>query len=400
MKKLITLMLALAGMVSTASAWTGTVRGSFNDWSDSANPFIYLSSWEMYAKLPGSIIHDGAVTFKPYIDGKGYRGPEGQSSDYTVATDGVTYYGTGSDAGTNNFVIAQNENAIDIYVHVKTYEDNNNWWEIKVLVVEDYISYTIQYTDNDSWSNVYAYATYSNIPLVNSWPGTQMSDGTVTINALPGSNVIFNNNSGSQYGGFDLVNGNYNKTGLNSEKTSVTAAGYATFVSPYALDYTSTAIKAYTASVNTTNGVVTLSSINKVPANTPVVLYKEGGETENIPVAASTDAVGSNDLVAGTGATVPTNEGANYNYILNNVSGIGFYKANDQIVAKDRAYLQTTYNVAAQNARIVMVFADEATGITNIETTSNYRYFDLQGRNVAQPTKGLYIVNGKKVIIK
>ena len=27
-------------------------------------------------------------------------------------------------------------------------------------------------------------------------------------------------------------------------------------------------------------------------------------------------------------------------------------------------------------------------------------YFDLQGRKVAQPQKGLYIVNGKKVIIK
>ena len=42
------------------------------------------------------------------------------------------------------------------------------------------------------------------------------------------------------------------------------------------------------------------------------------------------------------------------------------------------------------------------TGIkdNNRETITNNRYYDLQGRKVAQPTKGLYIVNGKKVVIK
>jgi hypothetical protein len=406
MKKLLLLFLLVAGGVSTASAWTGNVRGSFNSWSETENPFIYLSSWEMYAKLPGSIIHDGSITFKPYIDGKGFRGPKGQTSDYTVATDGITYYGTDSDAGSLNFVIAQNENAKDIYVHLKTYDDgSNNWWEVKVLVVENYTSYTINYTDNDSWSNVYAYITYNSIPLVNSWPGTKMTDGSVTLNALPGSNVIFNNNSGSQYGGYNLVNGNYDKTGLKSENTSVSAAGFATYVSPFALDYTSTAIKAYTAEVNTTNGKVTLTKIDKVPANTPVVLYKEGGATEDIPVAGSTDTPGVNDLVAGTGAAVYTSEDISettyYNYILNNVSGIGFYKANNQIVASNRAYLHTTFNVdPGSGARMTMVFADETTGIKDVNTTSNNRYFDLQGRSVAQPTKGLYIVNGKKVIKK
>lgn len=195
---------------------------------------------------------------------------------------------------------------------------------------------------------------------------------------------------------------NYKATFYTSEEITVTSVSYATYVSSLPLDYTDTDIKAYTAKVNTSTGVVTLSQINKVPANTPVVLYKDGGATENVPVCFSdTDTPEESDLVAGTGEAIATTDGTNYNYILNNVSGIGFYKAAGQTVATNRAYLHTTYNVAAA-ARMVMVFADEAAGITNNlrETADTNRYFDLQGRSVAQPKSGLYIVNGKKVIIK
>ena len=90
--------------------------------------------------------------------------------------------------------------------------------------------------------------------------------------------------------------------------------------------------------------------------------------------------------------------------ILNNGSnGIGFYFANGQTVATNRAYLHIATSLApAAGSRMVMVFGDETTGIedNNRETITNNRYYDLQGRKVAQPKKGLYIVNGKKVVIK
>ena len=42
------------------------------------------------------------------------------------------------------------------------------------------------------------------------------------------------------------------------------------------------------------------------------------------------------------------------------------------------------------------------TGIkdNNRETITNNRYYDLQGRRLARPVKGIYIVNGRKVVIK
>ena len=89
-----------------------------------------------------------------------------------------------------------------------------------------------------------------------------------------------------------------------------------------------------------------------------------------------------------------------YNYILNNVGGVvAFYAANGQNVATNRAYLQTT----TANARISLNFDDETTtGIiaTLKDKETNSKVYNLNGQRVDNPAKGLYIVNGKKVIIK
>ena len=188
---------------------------------------------------------------------------------------------------------------------------------------------------------------------------------------------------------------------LVSVPVEVTSAGYATFVSTHDLDYTDASIKAYTAKVNTGNGNVVLSQIDKVPANTPVILHKAGGATEDIPAATTTDNPEASDLVAGTGSGVASTADSYCNYILNvGSSGIGFYWANGQTVATNRAYLHTTYNVHTPGARLSMVFADETTGIKSIDNGQLMmdNYYDLQGRRVMNPTKGLYIINGKKVI--
>ena len=187
------------------------------------------------------------------------------------------------------------------------------------------------------------------------------------------------------------------------ESVTVTAAGYATYVSDRPLDFTSTEIKAYTAKVNA--GKVVLTQINKVPANTPVVLYKEGGATESIPVATTTDTPAASDLVAGTGAAVATDGGTGYtNYILNNgTNGIGFYLAAGQTVAKNRAYLHVDNANKTAAPALTIVFDGDATGVNDVRSKMadvRGEVYDLQGRKVAKPAKGMYIVNGKKVIVK
>ena len=89
-------------------------------------------------------------------------------------------------------------------------------------------------------------------------------------------------------------------------------------------------------------------------------------------------------------------------------NGVGFYRlAAGKTIGVGKAYL--TYSGAAL-AREYFLFNKEMTGLKDVigqkeddgEYQSSVRgdYYDLQGRKVAQPAKGLYIVNGKKVVIK
>ena len=190
------------------------------------------------------------------------------------------------------------------------------------------------------------------------------------------------------YGDFELVKA------PATVSVDVTDAGYATYVnSDYALNFTNSDIKAYKVKVNE-KGVATMTKVDKVPAGTPVLLYKEDGATENIPVIASADAVSENDLVAGTGAAVATEDGGGYtNMILNNVGGnVGFYFAAGQTVATNRAYLHilTTLAPDAENgARMVMRFAGEITGINEAAASAEAALKD-----------GKYVEAGKVVIYR
>lgn len=83
------------------------------------------------------------------------------------------------------------------------------------------------------------------------------------------------------------------------------------------------------------------------------------------------------------------------------VSGGIFKKASGRNAIKAfRAYLRQR---DVSNAKTVsMLFEDETTGISELKdnVVMPTVYYDLQGRRVADPSKGIYIVNGKKVIIK
>lgn len=90
------------------------------------------------------------------------------------------------------------------------------------------------------------------------------------------------------------------------------------------------------------------------------------------------------------------------NYILNSGSeGLGFYKANAQSLSAHKAYLHVSANAA--RSFLGFSFEDDATGISTMPTDGervNHSIYDLQGRRVSAPQKGLYIVNGKKVLVK
>ena len=153
-----------------------------------------------------------------------------------------------------------------------------------------------------------------------------------------------------------------------------------------------------------------------VPAGTPVLLKMSSSEaSENKLIPVGNEFIGSSNKVSSnllSGVYLGGQEKNNTtNYRVLNVSPttgkIGFFKLSSSVtyMGANKAFLDLSKTSGAKGT----VYIDfdnkktKTTGITNIhqdEQTKNPVYYDLQGRRVQHPQKGIYIVNGKKVFIK
>ena len=130
-----------------------------------------------------------------------------------------------------------------------------------------------------------------------------------------------------------------------------------------------------------------------------VVLKKTtSGSITMTPTASNSSDDYSGNSLTGTMTSIENPGNA---YVLNYkaAKGAGFYKLSASgTIGANKAYL-----VSGAGAPEFFGFDGNTTGIdatlVNSEKVNSVVY-DLQGRRVAQPTKGLYIVNGKKVVIK
>ena len=155
-----------------------------------------------------------------------------------------------------------------------------------------------------------------------------------------------------------------------------------------------------TAYIGKLNGeTVTLEEISgAIPANTGI-LYKgtTPGQTVKFYATNDDEATVTDNILAPTGSAGKTlSEGDYVLATINNGQNLGFYPVNGPTAyGAFKAYIPSG-SVSA--AKLAINFGDE-TGIATLshEKTDNV-YYDLQGRRVMNPTKGLFIVNGKKVI--
>jgi len=224
--------------------------------------------------------------------------------------------------------------------------------------------------------------------------GTTVSGGASTKKIVLTDELV----SAAHSNGLFLNGGNYTYTSVDivyAPTVNISSAGYATLGFDESLDLTG--IDAYTVTVS--DGKAQLNSIKgkKIPAGTGIIL--EGSGDVTIPLTTeATDEIGTNNLHVSDGTV--TGDGSTIYVLANGEHGVGFYKLkSSETVPAGKAYL---ISGGVAPARQFIGFGDNATGIDNIEHSTPHieQYYDLQGRRVAQPTKGLYIVNCKKVIIK
>lgn len=171
----------------------------------------------------------------------------------------------------------------------------------------------------------------------------------------------------------------------------------ATFSAPFATIIPA-GVKAYYVSAKGTEATMTAIEAQAIPANQGVILTSESGEAATmVPAAGETAAaITGNQLghSAGAAKTLTAGEG----YILGNgTEGIAFYPCKAGSLPSNKAYL-----LGNGESAIVMNFGNAVTGINTIAAPASAKapIFDLSGRRVVKATKGLYIQNGKKVIVK
>lgn len=181
------------------------------------------------------------------------------------------------------------------------------------------------------------------------------------------------------------------------ENVTITAATWASFSCDKALDFTGTGVTAYIAKVKDDSNV-TLTEITKVPANTGIVVNAPA-ETYAIPVlSGDADDTTGNLLKPWLTAGEPT-ETTYYTLAVSGGEPV-FYTSTGGELAANKAYLVMPGNSTAPS---LGVFFGGTTGVNDVRSkTEEVRsdFYNLNGQRVAQPTKGLYIVNGKKYIVK
>ena len=139
-----------------------------------------------------------------------------------------------------------------------------------------------------------------------------------------------------------------------------------------------------------------------VPKATGLTLSETGKSIVATPADLGTG-VTNVDFIGTLAATeIPASDGSYSYYAYNNGSLVKIVD-NAVTLPAFRGYFRVETTAISTAPVLNIVFDSQTTGVIDVRSNmSDVRsdFFDLQGRRIAQPTKGLYIVNGKKVVIK
>ena len=215
-----------------------------------------------------------------------------------------------------------------------------------------------------------------------------------TVHVVPNYLEIFKGLNTCNTTNFDS---NFSIT-LNKEWTTLTSA--------YNLDFSNVegGLTAYTAKYNEVNDAVALTPVKKVKAHTGLILKGVANTTYTLPILASDEAgleaAPDNQLVGCVDAVWST--GRDNDYFLHD--GEFVKSANNGWALPGKSYLYISNGRANQSESPLRVYVDNTAtainGITNNPVVKDEAYYNLQGVKVQRPQHGVFIHNGKKVVLK
>lgn len=180
---------------------------------------------------------------------------------------------------------------------------------------------------------------------------------------------------------------------------------WTTFTSAYNLDFSGYEdLTAYTAKYNEANDAVALTPVKKVKAHTGLILKGEANTTYTLPILASNEAgleaVTDNQLVDCVDAVWSSSH--DKDYFLSNGKFVKSENAGWALPGKSFLYISSGRVNKSESPLRVYVdnTATAINGITNNPVVKDEAYYNLQGVKVQRPQHGVFIHNGKKVVLK
>ena len=267
----------------------------------------------------------------------------------------------------------------------------------------------------DATNNIYQFLIYSgNNTVFSDYEGALV---TLTIKAdddfVSGSGSVFQvliNYDGEPGVSYWCHSTTFNVNGSSTQKgsLSISSVGVGTFFTDKAFvmptGVTGSVIDAATKGV--ANELTYYNAGDVVPASTGIIVRGAEGTYEFDYSTEAGTAPTTNLLRGSVDAETTTGGDVFYKLSLNSAGdagSLGFYWVNDGgaafINAAGKAYLALTNEQAAGIRSFVI--GNPATAITSVTTTaSDGAYFDLQGRRATGKLSGIYVQNGKKVLVK
>lgn len=191
------------------------------------------------------------------------------------------------------------------------------------------------------------------------------------------------------------------KTGDATETVSVSKAGYATYATTNNIVVPNDEnVKVMTVKVNDDNSTITLNDVaagTVIPAKTGILVKAAQGKHNFVVTSKEGTELTNNDLKAATEDV--TSDGAKFFALTKIGDKVGFALVEkDVVIPAGKAYLEVTKGTAAAK---FFSLDGEATGINSVKTAkADGAYYTLEGVKTTKPVKGLYIHNGKKIVVK
>lgn len=196
-----------------------------------------------------------------------------------------------------------------------------------------------------------------------------------------------------------------NTTNFDSKFSLTLGKEWTTLTSAYNLDFSDVkGLTAYTAKYNKANDAVALTPVKRVKAHTGLILKGEAGNTYTLPILASNeeglDEATDNQLVDCVDAVWST--GRDNDYFLHD--GEFVKSTNNGWALPGKSYLYINGGRGNGSNSPLRVYVDNTAtaidGITNNPVVKDEAYYNLQGVKVQRPQHGVFIHNGKKVVLK